>query len=34
MPILPEHKEILCAESTTRTLPEWVDFFEKQYKKD
>ena len=34
MLILPEHKEILCAESTTRTLPEWVDFFEKQYKKD
>ena len=34
MPILPEHKGILCAESTTRTLPEWVTFFNNEYNKE
>ena len=33
MPILPEHKELLLAESQSKTLPEWVDFFNKSYTK-
>lgn len=33
MPILPEHKEILLTQSESKTLPEWVDFFESQYTK-
>lgn len=34
MPILPEHKEILRAESANRTLPQWVDYFDNQYSKN
>lgn len=34
MPILPEHKEILRAESSTRTLPEWLVYFDNQYTKN
>ena len=34
MPILPEHKEILRAESANRTLPEWVNYFDNQYTKN
>lgn len=33
MPILKEHKDILRAESSTRTLPEWISFFNNQYSK-
>lgn len=33
MPILPEHKEILLTQSNSKTLPEWVDFFDGQYTK-
>lgn len=33
MPILQEHKDILLAESETRTLPEWVSYFNNQYTK-
>lgn len=33
MPILKEHKEILCAQSASKTLPEWVDYFDNQYTK-
>jgi hypothetical protein len=34
MPILKEHKEILATESASKTLPEWVDFFNSQYTKN
>lgn len=34
MPILPEHKEILLAQSESKTLPEWVEFFDSQYTKN
>lgn len=33
MPILPEHKEILRTQSMSRTLPEWVIYFDNQYTK-
>lgn len=33
MPILPEHKEILLTQSESKTLPEWVEFFDSQYTK-
>ena len=32
--ILPEHKEILLTESGSKTLPEWVQFFDNQYTKN
>lgn len=31
MPILPEHKEILLTQSESKTLPEWVEYFNNQY---
>jgi hypothetical protein len=34
MPILSEHKEILLSQSESKTLPEWIDFFNKQYTKN
>lgn len=34
MPILPEHKEILLAQSEDKTLAEWVEFFDSQYTKN
>ena len=34
MPILPEHKEILFAKSDSKTLPEWIEFFNNQYTKN
>lgn len=34
MPILPEHKEILLSESESKTLPEWIEFFDSQYSKN
>lgn len=33
MPILPVHKEILLTQSKSKTLPEWVEFFNGQYDK-
>ena len=33
MPILTEHKEILSSQSESKTLPEWVEFFDSQYTK-
>lgn len=33
MPILTEHKEILLTQSESKTLPEWVDFFNNNYTK-
>ena len=33
MPILQEHKDILLTKSETRTLPEWVSYFDNQYTK-
>lgn len=33
MPILPEHKEILLTQSESKTLPEWVEFFNGTYSK-
>lgn len=33
MPILPEHKELLLSQSNSKTLPEWVQFFNNQYTK-
>ena len=33
MPILPEHKEILLTQSESKTLPEWMEFFNNQYTK-
>lgn len=34
MPILPEHKEILLSQSNSKTLPEWIEFFDSQYTKN
>ena len=34
MPILPEHKEILLTQSESKTLPEWITYFEGQYSKN
>ena len=34
MPILPEHKEILLTQSESKTLPEWVSYFQNQYTKN
>lgn len=34
MPILKEHKELLRAQSASKTLPEWLEFFEGQYTKN
>lgn len=34
MPIAPEHKEILLTQSESKTLPEWVEFFDSQYSKN
>ena len=34
MPILPVHKEILIAKSDSKTLPEWLDYFDGQYTKN
>ena len=31
--ILPEHKEILSTQSESKTLPEWIDYFNNQYTK-
>lgn len=33
MPILPEHKEILLTQSESKTLPEWVNYFDNIYTK-
>lgn len=33
MPILPEHKELLLTQSESKTLPEWVEYFNGQYDK-
>lgn len=33
MPILPEHKEILLTQSESKTLPEWLEYFDYQYTK-
>lgn len=33
MPIAPEHKEILLTRSESKTLPEWVEYFDNQYDK-
>lgn len=34
MPIAPEHKEILLSQSKSKTLPEWIKFFDSQYTKN
>ena len=34
MPMLPEHKEILLAKSDSKTLPQWVEFFDNKYTKN
>lgn len=34
MPILPEHKEILLSQSNSKTLPEWLAYFDGQYTKN
>lgn len=34
MKILPEHKEILSSKSESKTLPEWIDYFNNQYTKN
>ena len=34
MPILPEHKEILLTQSESKTLLQWVEFFDSQYTKN
>lgn len=34
MPILPEHKELLLTQSNSKTLPEWIEFFDSQYTKN
>jgi len=34
MPIAPEHKEILLSQSESKTLPEWIEFFDSQYTKN
>lgn len=33
MPILPEHKELLSTQSESKTLPEWIEYFNGQYSK-
>lgn len=33
MPISPEHKELLSMQSESKTLPEWVNYFDKEYTK-
>lgn len=33
MPISPEHKELLSTQSESKTLPEWVNYFDKEYTK-
>lgn len=33
MPILTEHKEILSTQSESKTLPEWVEYFDHRYTK-
>lgn len=33
MPILLEHKEILLSQSESKTLPEWIKFFDNKYTK-
>ena len=33
MPISPEHKEILLTQSESKTLPEWLEYFNNQYSK-
>lgn len=34
MPIMPEHKEILLTQSESKTLPEWVEYFNNEYTKN
>lgn len=34
MPISPEHKELLLTQSESKTLPEWLDYFNNQYTKN
>ena len=34
MPIMSDHKEILLSQSESKTLPEWVEFFDSQYTKN
>lgn len=34
MPISPEHKEILLSQSESKTLPEWVEYFNNKYSKN
>lgn len=34
MQILPEHKEILLSQSESKTLPEWIEYFENKYSKN
>lgn len=34
MPIAPDHKEILLSQSESKTLPEWIEFFDSQYTKN
>ena len=34
MKILAEHKEILLSQSESKTLPEWIEFFDSQYTKN
>lgn len=34
MPISPEHKELLLSQSNSKTLPEWIDYFNNQYTKN
>jgi hypothetical protein len=33
MPILPEHKEILSTQSESKTLPQWIEYFDNAYTK-
>lgn len=34
MPISPEHKEILLTQSESKTLPEWIEYFNNEYSKN
>lgn len=34
MPIAPDHKELLLTQSESKTLPEWIEFFDSQYTKN
>lgn len=34
MPILQEHKELLAKQSASKTLPEWVEYFNNEYSKN